>query len=187
MGTTMPPALMPLLYNPPENLLLITHSMSKAKWSPVRMLWPAPEQVRRVKSLLLHLPKKKPEPTKALNLHIAGEVNVKNITELPHAVHAAIRAKFELDYCGRPTFQSTVQFAGLKTVIKNEECFHLRLLFQNKGRKARGVDACTRCCNNGRLCVRPQLVDENIRFCVLPPPAANRRTLDWKDKGYWLM
>jgi hypothetical protein len=118
-------------------------------------------------------------------LHVTGEV--KDITELPHAVRAAIRAKFELGYSGRPTFQSTVQFARLKTVIKNEECFHLRLLFQSKGRKARGVDACTRCCNNGRLCVRAQLVDENIRFCVLPPPAANRRTLDWKDKGYWLM
>jgi hypothetical protein len=67
MGMTMPPALMPLLYNPPEHLLLITRLMNKPNGFPVRVFWPAPEQVRRVKSQLLHPPKKKHEPTRALN------------------------------------------------------------------------------------------------------------------------
>jgi hypothetical protein len=66
-GDEMPPALMPLLYNPPEHLLLITHLMNKPNGFPVRVFWPAPEQVRRVKSQLLHPPKKKHEPTRALN------------------------------------------------------------------------------------------------------------------------
>jgi hypothetical protein len=59
-GDEMPPALMPLLYNPPENLLLIAHSMSKPKRSHVRVFWPAPEQVRRVKSQLVTRPRRNP-------------------------------------------------------------------------------------------------------------------------------
>jgi hypothetical protein len=34
-----------LLYHPPEHLLLIAHSMSKPKWSSVRVFWPAPESL----------------------------------------------------------------------------------------------------------------------------------------------
>jgi hypothetical protein len=56
-----------LLYNLPEHLLLIAHLMNKPKGSPVRVSWPAPEQVRRVKSQLVHPPKKKHEPTRALS------------------------------------------------------------------------------------------------------------------------